>query len=85
VKRLLICLGSFVAVPAALAGVKQAALTGEPDVALACATAAIAAAWTAAWITAQAGMAIRNTLPRSPRYRGSRGNRWTGREGGAWR
>lgn len=78
-KRLLVCLGSFAAVPAALAGVKQAAVTGQPDLAVACATAAIAAASTAAWITAQVGVAIRASLPRSPQYRG---NRWSGRDGG---
>ena len=81
-KRLLICLGSCAAVPAALAGVNQAAATGRADLAMAYATVAIAATATAAWITAQVGMAIRTVMPGRSQYRGSR---WTGRDGGAWR
>ena len=81
-KRFLVCLGSLGAVPAALAGVKQAALTGQPDMAVACAVVAIAAAAAAAWITAQVGMAVRTVLLGRGQYRGSR---WNGRDGSGWR
>ena len=80
-RRLLICLASLVMVPAALTGVDQAATDGQPGLAVVCAVAALAGASTAAWITAQVGMAVRSALPAARQYR--RG-RWTGRDGGGW-